>query len=91
MAELLRRGEFAGFAHFDAFGAWVGLVEIGVTFLLWQRALRLTSNAGRISQLIFLSPFLSLVLIAVVLGERVHPSAVVGLALSVWGLVLSRR
>ena len=73
------------------FGAWVGLVEIGVTFLLWQRALRLTSKAGRISQLIFLSPFLSLVLIAVVLGERIHPSAVVGLALIVGGLVLSRR
>ena len=152
VAVILSRGEFAGFAHFDAFGvalalfstllwagywiatvrlrvhpvpmmlngfavatplvalvchfgpglptlsartlgfgAWVGLVEIGVTFLLWQRALRLTSKAGRISQLIFLSPFLSLVLIAVVLGERIHPSAVVGLALIVGGLVLSRR
>lgn len=74
-----------------SFGAWVGLVEIGVTFLLWQRALRLTAKAGRISQLIFLSPFLSLVLIALVLGERIHPSAVLGLALIVGGLALSRR
>ena len=73
------------------YGAWVGLVEIGVTFLLWQRALTLTDRAGRLSQLIFLSPFLSLLLVAFVLGERIHVSAVAGLALIVGGLALSRR
>lgn len=73
------------------YGAWVGLVETGVTFLLWHRALALTGNAGRIGQLIFLSPFLSLVLIANVLGEDIHPSAVVALAMIVGGLALSRR
>ncbi len=73
------------------YGLWVGLVEIGVTFLLWQRALVLTRWAGRIGQLIFLSPFLSLVLIAVVLDERIHPSAIAALAMIVGGLVLSRR
>ena len=73
------------------YGAWVGLVETGITFVLWQRALALTEHAGRISQLIFLSPFLSLVLIASILGEDIHPSAVVALAMIVGGLVLSRR
>ena len=73
------------------YGAWVGLVETGITFVLWQRALALTDNAGRIGQLIFLSPFLSLVLIASVLGETIHPSAVIALAMIVGGLVLSRR
>ncbi len=72
------------------YGAWVGLVEIGVTFLLWQRALTLTSHAGRIGLLIFLAPFLSLVLIATVLGEPIHPSAVAGLALIVGGLVVAQ-
>ena len=70
------------------YGLWVGLVEMGVTFLLWQRALALTAHAGRISQLIFLSPFLSLVMIANVLGETIHPSAVAGLVLIVGGLLL---
>ncbi|MDE0220165.1 MAG: DMT family transporter [Spirochaetaceae bacterium] len=73
------------------YGAWVGLVEMGVAFLLWQRALALTAVAGRLGQLIFLSPFLSLVLIATVLGERIHPSAPVALAMIVAGLALSRR
>ncbi len=70
------------------YGLWVGLVEMGVTFLLWQRALALTTHAGRISQLIFLSPFLSLVMIAHVLGETIHASAPAGLVLIVGGLLL---
>ncbi len=73
------------------FGAWVGLIEMGFTFLLWQRALRLTGNAGRIGQLIFLSPFLSLVLIGTVLGETIHATSVAGLGVIVVGLWLSRR
>ena len=74
-----------------AYGAWVGLVEMGITFLLWQQALRLTARAARIGQLIFLSPFLSLVLIATVLGETVHVTSVAGLAIIVLGLWVGRQ
>jgi drug/metabolite transporter (DMT)-like permease len=73
------------------YGAWVGLIEMGFTFLLWQRALRLSDHAARIGQLIFLSPFLSLVLIAAVLGESIYPTSIVGLAIIVVGLWVSRR
>ena len=73
------------------FGGWVGLVEMGFAYLCWQRAMRLTDNAGRIGQLIFLSPFLSLVLIGSVLGETVRASSIVGLAVIVVGLWLSQR
>jgi drug/metabolite transporter (DMT)-like permease len=73
------------------YGAWVGLVEMGVTFVLWQTAMRRTAHAGRIAQLIFLSPFLSLVLIDRVLGEAVSASSVAGLALIVAGLLIARR
>lgn len=73
------------------YGLWVGLVEMGVAFLLWQRALFLTRHAGRLSQLIFLSPFLSLVFIATVLGETIHASALAGLGLIVLGLVVRER
>ena len=73
------------------FGLWVGLIEMGVTFLLWQRALSTARHAARIGQLIFLSPFVSLVLIDRVLGEAVHPSAIAALGLIVAGLVLVNR
>jgi len=73
------------------YGAWVGLVEMGITFVLWQTAMRRTAHAGRIAQLIFLSPFLSLVLIDRVLGEAVSMSSVAGLVLIVAGLLIARR
>ena len=85
----------SGFPTFTAevilYGAWVGLIEMGITFLLWQAALSRTRNAGRIGQLIFLSPFVSLVLINFVLGEHVHLFSIVGLAGIVAGLAVSRR
>jgi len=73
------------------YGSWVGLVEMGVTFLLWQTALARTAHAGRIAQYIFLSPFISLVLIDRVLGESVKWTSVAGLALIVAGLLLTGR
>lgn len=73
------------------YGAWVGLVEMGLTFLLWQHALKLTRHAGRIGQLVFLSPFVSLVLIGIVLGERIHATSFVGLAIIVAGILVARR
>lgn len=74
-----------------AYGAWVGLVEMGVTFLLWQQALRLSSQAARIGQLIFLSPFLSLALISSVLGETIHVTSWLGLGVIVIGLLVTGR
>jgi drug/metabolite transporter (DMT)-like permease len=74
-----------------AYGAWVGLVEMGLTFLLWQRALRLTQHAARLGQLIFLSPFISLLLISNILQEQVAISSWLGLGIIVLGLVVTRR
>ncbi|MFU8814504.1 MAG: DMT family transporter [Pseudomonadales bacterium] len=73
------------------YGAWVGLIEMGITFLLWQQALRRTANAARIGQLIFLAPFLSLVLIGTALGETIHATSVVGLAVILLGLWIARE
>ncbi len=73
------------------YGAWVGLIEMGITFLLWQRAIASTAHAARIGQLIFLAPFISLVLIERVLGETVHASTWLGLLTIVAGLLLAPR
>ncbi|MCZ6708842.1 MAG: DMT family transporter [Gammaproteobacteria bacterium] len=73
------------------YGSWVGLIEMGVTFLLWQRALRLTDHAARIGQLIFISPFISLLLISGVLGEQIHLTTVAGLAVIVVGFAVTRQ
>ncbi len=69
------------------YGLWVGCLEMGLTFLVWQRALRLSGNAGRLGQLIFLAPFLSYLLIAVVLEETIHGTSLIGLVVMVAGLL----
>lgn len=77
----------AGFAG----AAYIGLMEMGASFVLWLLALKKTDNAARLGSLIFLSPFLSLVLIALLVGERILPSTGVGLVLIVAGLVLQKK
>ena len=69
---------------------YVGLFEMGLTFVLWLTALRLADNASRVGNLIFLSPFVSLVLIHYLVGETIHLSTLAGLALIVAGLVVQR-
>ena len=62
---------------------YVGLFEMGVTFLLWSTALKTASRVTRVGNLIFLSPFMSLLFIQLVLGEDVHPATLAGLCLIV--------
>jgi len=71
--------------------AYIGLFEMGLTFVLWLTALRLASSAAQVANLVFLSPFLSLLLIHVLVGERILPSSVAGLALIVLGILIQRR
>lgn len=71
--------------------AYVGAFEMGISFIFWLKAMRLTSSAARIGNLIFFSPFLSLVFIAVFLGERILPTTFVGLAFIILGNVIQQR
>lgn len=71
--------------------AYVGVFEMGVSFVLWLMAMRLTESTARIGNLIFLSPFLSLALIHAILGETIHATTFAGLALILAGNVLGQR
>lgn len=68
-------------------GAYIGLFEMGVPFICFGLAIRTTNNPALINQMCYLSPFLSLFLISVVLGETIAPSTYIGLSLIVGGLV----
>lgn len=72
-------------------GIYIGLFEMGITFVLWLTALRLTSSTAKISTLIFISPFLSLLFIRFVVGETIASTTVLGLVIIVGGLLLQRR
>ncbi len=70
--------------------AYVGAFEMGICFVLWLLALKKTENTARIGNLIFLSPFLSLILIHLFVGEDILPSTFLGLILIVAGLICQK-
>jgi len=70
---------------------YVGLFEMGITFFLWLRAMRLTRSAARIGILIYISPFISLVFIHFILGEQILPASFIGLVMIVAGILWQRR
>ncbi len=70
--------------------AYVGVFEMGLAFVTWLTALKCAENAAKVANLIFLSPFLSLLLIHVFVGEAILPSTIVGLGLILAGLGVQR-
>lgn len=71
-------------------GVYVGVFEMGLTFVFWLQALKLSTTTARVSNLVYLSPFLSLIVISFVVGEEILLSTVLGLVLIVGGIVFQR-
>ena len=71
-------------------GAYVGLFEMGVAFVLWQMAVQSVSRTAKVSNLIFLSPPVSLLLLFLVVGEPMRLSTLVGLILILCGLAIQQ-
>jgi hypothetical protein len=67
--------------------SYVGVAEMAAGFLCWSTALKLSNNASRVSNLVFLSPFISLVFIHFILKEPVTIVTLAGLMLIVAGLI----
>ncbi len=70
---------------------YVGIFEMGLTFVLWLRAIKLSTNASQVANLIFISPFISLFLIAFLVGEKILFSTLVGLVFIVIGLIIQQK
>ena len=67
---------------------WLGVVIDAVAYLLWALALNGVENSAKIANLAYLTPFLSLLVSAVVLKEKIQMRAVVALIFIVGGILL---
>ena len=70
-------------------GMYVGGFEMAIPFICFGIAMRITSNPALINQLCYLSPFLSLFFIAMVLREPIVITTYIGLTLIVAGIVFN--
>ncbi|MDQ2179893.1 DMT family transporter [Marinifilum sp. D714] len=71
-------------------GIYIGIVECGIAYVLWLKAMKLTVSTDRIGHLVFLSPFASLIFINLILGESIYISTLAGLVLIIAGIVLQK-
>jgi drug/metabolite transporter (DMT)-like permease len=62
-------------------GIYVGIFEMGLTFVLWMKALQTSENTAKVANLIFITPFLSLLFIRFALSESIHVATIIGLCL----------
>ncbi len=83
---------FEGFRSIELPGllgaAYIGCFEMGIAYITWLMAMKLTTSTARIANLIFISPFLSLILIHFLVGEKILVSSVIGLIFIVIGLII---
>jgi drug/metabolite transporter (DMT)-like permease len=70
---------------------YIGLFEMGITFFFWLKALQLASTTAKVSNLVYLSPFLSLFLVHFILHEPVYYTTPVGLVFIISGIFIQNR
>lgn len=70
---------------------YIGLFEMGITFYIWGKALKIASNTAIPANLIFLSPFISLCLIGLFVGETITTTTIIGLVIIIIGVILQKK
>ena len=68
---------------------YVGAFEMGIPFIFFGLAIRKTNNPALVNQMCYLSPFISLFLIHMILGEQIYTTTYLGLFLIVFGIVFN--
>ncbi|MGN0432399.1 MAG: DMT family transporter [Lachnospiraceae bacterium] len=67
---------------------WLGVVIDAVAYLLWALALKTAENTAKIANIAYLTPFLSLIVSAVFLKEKIQVRAFVALVFIIGGILL---
>ncbi len=69
---------------------YVGITEMALAFVFWLTALSNTENNAKISNMVFISPFLALIFINLILGESIYFTTPIGLAFIVGGIIFQQ-
>jgi drug/metabolite transporter (DMT)-like permease len=74
-----------------AASVYVGIFEMGITFLFWLKALQMAATTDKVSNLVYLAPFISLVFVHYILHEPVYYTTPAGLLLIISGILIQNR
>jgi len=70
---------------------YIGVFEMGIAYVFWLKGLQLSSTTAKVSNLIFMAPFVSLILINQLVEEHILWSTFAGLGFITLGIILQRR
>ncbi|NRD72748.1 DMT family transporter [Shewanella sp. VB17] len=73
-----------------AAGVYVGLFEMGITFVLWLVALKKADRTASITTMVFITPVMSIGFIAWILQENIAKTTYLGLGLILLALALQQ-
>lgn len=70
---------------------YIGIFEMGITFLFWLKALQLATTTDKVSNLVYLAPFFSLLLLHFIIHEPVYYTTPFGLLLIISGIFVQNH
>ena len=70
---------------------YIGIFEMGITFLFWLKALQMASTTDKVSNLVYFAPFFSLLFVHYILSEPVYYTTPAGLLLIICGIFIQNR
>lgn len=70
---------------------YIGLFEMGITFFFWLKALQMASTTDKISNLVYIAPFLSLFFVHFILNEPLFYTTPAGLLLIISGILIQNK
>jgi drug/metabolite transporter (DMT)-like permease len=74
-----------------ASAVYIGIFEMGISFFFWLKALQLSATTAKVSNLVYLAPFLSLIFVHFILHEPVYYTTPVGLVLIISGIFVQNK
>jgi len=74
-----------------ATSVYIGLFEMGITFFFWLKALQMSATTDKVSNLVYLAAFISLIFVHFILHEPVFYTTPAGLLLIISGILIQNR
>ena len=74
-----------------AASVYIGLFEMGITFFFWLKALQMSETTDKVSNLVYIAPFLSLIFVHFIIHEPVYLTTLAGLLLIISGILIQNR
>lgn len=85
---------FDGFTQISLNGifssVYIGAFEMGITFVLWLKAMKYATNTAKLGNFAYLVPFVALMFVSLILHEKVIWTTIVGLLIIICAILLQQ-